>query len=478
MSSAELDQYGKYNVSFQPDLQFTTLCRGLLASVGFEDDENVEFDTEMVYMMMLIGGFMPDYDPDVNPSAEWYAITTVKNGTESKTLSKELLDKMNIGSVVTMPDSDTLFVAFARSNSSATVQVNDQYDAPISGLKISLGDQNATTDGDGFASVIALLGDYQLQTATEGVALEGNATVANKMADKVQPFSTTLKTAFSIHVDQECEISVKDSEGRPVCPETGLENRAFSCEVADKFSENNFTIEVFGEHVRRATYYVKSERNGFSYMVNKSINVTMNYFVDVYVNGLLEEECRGGNVTLFDADNDTTIALKSKELTTCATSITLENVTASRITAVVKIDQYFVKNETFDVHANSSDVVVVEALAFVEPTYALARIGHTILVFFNNTVDNRTFAKPASFTAVMSEDEEASAVGISFFNDLMDPTEVQELRQLSVARKSADGEEEESVEIKGPFLILEFNESVDTYNVVSLKFAEPENELC
>ena len=150
----------------------------------------------------------------------------------------------------------------------------------------------------------------------------------------------------------------------------------------------------------------------------------MNYFVDVYVNGLLEEECRGGNVTLFDADNDTTIALKSKELTTCATSITLENVTASRITAVVKIDQYFVKNETFDVHADSNDVVVVDALALVEPTYALARIGHTMLVFFNNTVDDRTFAKPASFTAVTSEGEEASAVGISFFDDLMDPIEV------------------------------------------------------
>ena len=125
MSSAESDQYGKYNVSFQPDPQFTTLCRGLLASVGFEDDENVEFDTEMVYMMMLIGGFMPDYNPEVNPSAEWYAITTVKNGQESTTPSKELLDKMNIGSVVTMPGSNMLLVAFARSNSSATVQVND-----------------------------------------------------------------------------------------------------------------------------------------------------------------------------------------------------------------------------------------------------------------------------------------------------------------------------------------------------------------
>ena len=34
------------------------------------------------------------------------------------------------------------------------------------------------------------------------------------------------------------------------------------------------------------------------------------------------------------------------------------------------------------------------------------------------------------------------------------------------------------MEVKGPFLILEFNESVDTYDVVSLKFAEPENELC
>ena len=204
----------------------------------------------------------------------------------------------------------------------------------------------------------------------------------------------------------------------------------------------------------------------------------MNYFVDVYVNGLLEEECRGGKVTLFDADNDTTIALKSKELTTCTTSITLEDVNASRIIAVVEIDQYFVKNETFDVHANSSNVVVVEALALVEPTYALARIGHTILVFFNNTVDNRTFAKPASFTAVTSEGEEASAVGISFFDDLMDPIEVQGLRQLSVARKSADGEEEESVEVKGPFLILEFNESVDTYAVVSLEFTESGNKLC
>lgn len=253
MSSAESDQYGKYNVSFQPDPQFTTLCRGLLASVGFEDDENVEFDTEMVYMMMLIGGFMPDYDPEVNPSAEWYAITTVKNGQESTTPSKELLDKMNIGSVVTMPGSNMLLVAFARSNSSATVQVNDQYDAPISGLKISLGDQNATTDENGFASVIALLGDYQLQTATEGVILKGNVTVANKMADKVQPFSTTLKTAFSIHVDQECEITVKDSKGTLVCPETRLEDRVFSCEVTDKFSENKFTIEVFGEHVKRAT---------------------------------------------------------------------------------------------------------------------------------------------------------------------------------------------------------------------------------
>lgn len=298
------------------------------------------------------------------------------------------------------------------------------------------------------------------------------------MADKVQPFSTTLKTAFSIHVDQECEITVKDSKGTLVCPETRLEDRVFSCEVTDKFSENKFTIEVSGEHVKRATYNVTSKRDGFSYMVNESINVTMNYFVDVYVNGLLEEECRGGTVTLFNANDNTTITPEPKKLTTCSTSITLENVTASRITAVVKIDQYFVKNETFDVHANSSDVVIVEALALVEPTYALARIGHTILVFFNNTVDNRTFANSESFTAVTSEGEEANAVGISFFNDLMDPTEVQGLRQLSVARKSADGEEEESVEVKGPFLILEFNESVDTYDVVSLKFAEPENELC
>ena len=303
-------------------------------------------------------------------------------------------------------------------------------------------------------------------------------TVANKMADKVQPFSTTLKTAFSIHVDQECEITVKDSDGRPVCPETRLEDRVFSCETEKAFKENTFTIEVSGEHVKRATYDVTSERNGFSYMVNESINVTMNYFVDVYVNGLLEEECRGGNVTLFNADDDTVITPEPKKLTTCATSITLEDVNASRITAVVKIDQYFVNNKTFEVHANSSDEVNVDALALVEPTYALARIGHTVLVFFNNTVDDRTFAKPESFTAVTSEGEEASAVGISFFDDLMDPIEVQGLRQLSVARKSADGEEEESVKVKGPFLILEFNESVDTYDVVSLKFAEPENELC
>lgn len=123
-------------------------------------------------------------------------------------------------------------------------------------------------------------------------------------------------------------------------------------------------------------------------------------------------------------------------------------------------------------------MVVVEALALVEPTYALARIGHTILVFFNNTVDDRTFANPESFTAVTSEGEEANAVGISFFDDLIAQIEEQELQQLSVIRKSADGEIEENVETKGPFLILEFNESVDTYDVVSLKFAEPENELC
>lgn len=73
------------------------------------------------------------------------------------------------------------------------------------------------------------------------------------MADKVQPFSTTLKTAFSIHVDQECEITVKDSKGTLVCPETRLEDRVFSCEVTDKFSENKFTIEVSGEHVKRVT---------------------------------------------------------------------------------------------------------------------------------------------------------------------------------------------------------------------------------
>ena len=90
------------------------------------------------------------------------------------------------------------------------------------------------------------------------------------------------------------------------------------------------------------TYDVTSERTGFSYMVNKSINVTMNYFVDVHVNGLLEEECIGGTVTLFNADDNTTITPEPKKLTTCSTSITLENVTASRITAVVKIDHYFV----------------------------------------------------------------------------------------------------------------------------------------
>lgn len=132
MSEAELAKYNAYKVPFQPDPQFTALARTVLDEIGFENADQEPLEDDTVAMVMLLGGFTPDLEEET-----WYLIETVEEGKEPA-LESEKLAKMNVGTVVAMPGTAQFFAVFARVLSAAQVQINDQYEAPVAGLKVSL----------------------------------------------------------------------------------------------------------------------------------------------------------------------------------------------------------------------------------------------------------------------------------------------------------------------------------------------------
>ena len=181
-------------------------------------------------------------------------------------------------------------------------------------------------------------------------------TVANKMADKVQPFSTTLKTAFSIHVDQECEININASTGELICTGHGLRDSVFSCETEKAFKENKFTVEIFGTGIDNTTHGVEGTRDeNFVYVVNKSIPVKMHvyeYTVNVTAEGL--PECAGENTisfTLVNAETKEDILDSPVIMSACSESVQFNATMRTKVvvdTTTYSATHYLTEEPTFE----------------------------------------------------------------------------------------------------------------------------------
>ena len=100
------------------------------------------------------------------------------------------------------------------------------------------------------------MGEYPIKAVSNDVALEGSVFVENDMYDIPQKVMATLKTVFSIKVDKECEIAIKDAKDVAVCPDAKLQDGVLACETSEKYDENNFTIEISGKGVESASYKV------------------------------------------------------------------------------------------------------------------------------------------------------------------------------------------------------------------------------
>lgn len=155
------------------------------------------------------------------------------------------------------------------------------------------------------------------------------------MYDQVQKFSTTLKTVFTIKVDQDCEIDVKDSAGNAICADAELKDRVFSCEAAQKFEANNFTIEISGADVNSKSYQVESVRNeNFVYAVDKEIHVEKKqreYTVNVTAEGLDYCPEDGISFEFVDAENEESILAGPVAMKTCSEVVKFNGTAGTKV---------------------------------------------------------------------------------------------------------------------------------------------------
>ena len=192
-------------------------------------------------------------------------------------------------------------------------------------MTIVINEEEDETNEYGWAEAAGLLGTYPVRTTNENVALEGDMIIENKMADKIQPITANLKTVFSITVDKECDVTVKDSAGKEVCPGTKLNNLVFSCTTAEIFPSNSFDIEVYGFGVEAKTYEVIAKRTeDFAYSVSKEIVVEPakpEYSANVTVRGI--PDCDNAVITVTFSNEETGEKLPSTPefITSCASII-------------------------------------------------------------------------------------------------------------------------------------------------------------
>lgn len=235
------------------------------------------------------------------------------------------------------------------------------------------------------------------------------------MSGNAQPVKAVLPTVFDVVLSSPCVVTIKNSENEVLHTTEGAVSGPVHYVEENAQPSQDFTIEVSGEGVKQETHNATSEHGpDFTYAVNASITVKTEYFVDVYVAEIPEAECYNGHVTLVDANSSATLA-EQVPLVECRAKIMLgtEKVSGvSHIKVVTEIEHYRVEDKTFEVHAETGDIVEVAAFAYVEPTHALVRVGCMVVVFFNNTVDKHTFAYSESFAVVNAAGEEARAVDI------------------------------------------------------------------
>ena len=110
MSESEKALFAKYNVTFSPDQQLTTLGRFVAEQLGEFDPEAVEDIDYMALVLLSLGSFTPDLT-----SEKWYIVENIEENSE---ITSDV-SQMNLGTVVAIPGTQKYLAIFARVYSAA-----------------------------------------------------------------------------------------------------------------------------------------------------------------------------------------------------------------------------------------------------------------------------------------------------------------------------------------------------------------------
>ena len=91
----------------------------------FDYEEAMEILGEFIAMM----GFELDDSADTP-----YLMEAFEEGTDDRDLSIDMVSQMNVGTVVVTPGQKTYVSVFFRAKSTATIQVQDQYNKVLENL--------------------------------------------------------------------------------------------------------------------------------------------------------------------------------------------------------------------------------------------------------------------------------------------------------------------------------------------------------
>ena len=96
-----------------------------------------------------------------------------------------------------------------------------------------------------------------------------------------------------------------------------------------------------------------------------------------------------------------------------------------------------------------------------------------MVVTFTDVVSKETFSEANSFLATDSSGRQIHPVDIKFAEN----PDYMKLQRKLVEPEENDDDKDHSDELM-PFVALIFNNSVDTYDIVTIEFTEENNELC